>query len=156
MKKLSLIITLALLVGILAGCAGTPVVYYTDCTCPVEAHEAPTVAEPVIPLPAPTEGPVAAGSAVKTGLAIVAGAGDSKSATAEENGEAKYDVTVVSVLVADNGVIDACIICKFLPLQQAKPKCVTSSPSISVTNARISPSRIGKSSGDIPSHSLPI
>ena len=77
MKKLSVILSLALLLSLLAGCAGTPVVYYTDCTCPVEAHEAPAAAEAVIPLPAPTEGPVAAGSAVKTGMAIVAGAGDS-------------------------------------------------------------------------------
>ena len=108
MKKLSLIITLALLVGILAGCAGTPVVYYTDCTCPVEAHQAPA-AEPVVPLPDPTEGPVATGSALKTGLYVGTGLGDSKSA-AEEAGEAKFDVTVAAVLVDDNGVIAACTI----------------------------------------------
>ena len=110
MKKLSVILSLALILSLLAGCAGTPVVYYTDCTCPVEAHEAPAAAEAVIPLPAPTEGPVAAGSAVKTGMAIVAGAGDSKAATAEENGEIKYDVTIVGVLVDDNGVITGCTI----------------------------------------------
>ena len=110
MKKLSVILSLALILSLLAGCAGTPVVYYTDCTCPVEAHEAPAVAEPVIPLPEVNEGPAAVGSALKTGLAIVAGAGESKAATAEEAGEAKYDVTIVSVLVADNGVINACTI----------------------------------------------
>ena len=111
MKKLSLIITLALLVGILAGCAGTPVVYYTDCTCPVEAHDASNeVAAPVVPLPDPTEGPVATGSALKTGLYVGTGLGDSKSATAEEAGEAKYDVTIAAVLVDDNGVITACTI----------------------------------------------
>lgn len=48
MKKLSFLLTLALLVSILAGCAGTPVIYYSNCTCPVEAHEA---------APAPTQTP---------------------------------------------------------------------------------------------------
>ena len=32
MKKLSLIIIAALLISLFAGCAGTPVVYYTNCT----------------------------------------------------------------------------------------------------------------------------
>ena len=48
--------------------------------------------------------------ALKTGLAIVTGISDSKSATAEEAGEGKYDVTMVAVLVDDNGVIQDCII----------------------------------------------
>jgi len=48
--------------------------------------------------------------AVKTGLAIAANVKDSKSATAEEAGEGKYDVTMVAVLVDDNGVIRDCII----------------------------------------------
>ena len=38
MKKISMFISLVLIVGLLAGCAGTPVVYYTECTCPPEAH----------------------------------------------------------------------------------------------------------------------
>ena len=108
MKKLSFFLTLALLVSILAGCAGTPVVYYTNCTCPVEAHEA--VPAETAPAAVETEAPVLAEGALKTGLYLTAAIGDSKSATAEENGEGKYDVTMVAVLVDDNGVIHDCII----------------------------------------------
>ena len=103
MKKLSLILTIALVVSLLAGCAGTPVVYYSDCTCPTGSHDAPAA-------PAATETPVVSEGAVKTGLYIATGIGDSKAATAEENGEAKYDVTMVAVLVDDNGVITDCVI----------------------------------------------
>ena len=102
MKKFTLLVTLLLAVSLLAGCAGTPVVYYTNCTCPVDSHEAVEV---------PTEAPApAAEGALKTGLAVVANVGDSKSATAEEAGEGKYDVTMVGVLVDDNGVIRDCVI----------------------------------------------
>lgn len=39
MKKFfSLIAASALLVGALTGCAGTPVVYYTECSCTNEVH----------------------------------------------------------------------------------------------------------------------
>jgi len=106
MKKLSLILVLALVLSLFAGCAGTPVVYYTDCTCPVEAHVAP--AEPVIPLPEPTEGPAALGSGLKTGLYIGPSIAESASASAEADGVAKYDVTVVAVTVDDGGVIHDC------------------------------------------------
>ena len=105
MKKLSLILCFALVLSLLAGCAGTPVVYYSDCTCPTGAHsgtvELPT--EPVDTTPL-REG------AVKTGLYIGTGISDSKSATAEENGEAAYDVTIVAVTVDNEGVIRSCVI----------------------------------------------
>ncbi len=105
MKKLSLILVAVMVLGLFAGCAGTPVIYYSDCTCPTGAHsgtvELPT--EPVDTTPVP-EG------AVKTGLAIVASAGESKNATAEENGEAAYDVTIVAVTVDDDGIIRDCVI----------------------------------------------
>ena len=118
MKKLSFFLTLALLVSMLAGCAGTPVIYYTDCTCPVEAHEeaapteAPEVTEALVvqETEAVAETVAAAEAPLKTGLYIATGMSDSKSATAEENGEGKYDVTMVAVLVDDNGVIQDCII----------------------------------------------
>ena len=85
MKKFTLLMTLLLAVSLLAGCAGTPVVYYTDCTCPVGSHvEAP--AAPAETEAAGEDAPAAEG-ALKTGLAVVAGIGDSKSATAEEAGE---------------------------------------------------------------------
>ena len=68
MKKFSLFLSLALVCALLAGCAGTPVVYYTDCTCPVEAHE---VVPAVTQAPAVTpEAPVTAEGSLKTGLAI--------------------------------------------------------------------------------------
>ena len=109
MKKFPLCLSLILIISLLAGCAGTPVVYYTECTCPPAAHE--VVAEPS---PAPVvpeiEAPVAAEGALKTGLAINASVGKSASAAADAAGKADYDVTMVAVLVDDNGVIQSCII----------------------------------------------
>ena len=101
MKKISVILVLAMVVSMLAGCAGTPVVYYTDCTCPVGSHEA---------APVPEADVVVAEGAVKTGYALIASAKDSKSAAGEEAGEAKYDVTMVAVTVDDEGIIQDCII----------------------------------------------
>ena len=93
MKKfLSLIIMLGLVAGLFTGCAGTPVIYYSNCTCPTGSHTA-------APEYTPSEG------ALKTGLAIIAGVGKSENAKA-----ADYDVTVVAVTVDDNGVIQNCII----------------------------------------------
>ena len=112
MKKLSLFLTLALVMSLLAGCAGTPVVYYTDCTCPVDAHAAApeTVPETTEAPVQETEAAPAVEGALKTGLHIATGVAESKSATAEENGEGKYDVTMVAVLIDDNGVIQDCVI----------------------------------------------
>ena len=103
MKKITLLLVFCMIASMIAGCAGTPVVYYADCTCPTE--EAAAAPEATVAPEAP-----AAEGALKTGLAIAANAKDSKSATAEEAGEAKYDVTMVAVLVDDNGVIQDCII----------------------------------------------
>jgi len=102
MKKFSVILSLVLALSLLSGCAGTPVVYYSDCTCPTGSHDlVGAVTEPAAELP---EG------ALKTGLYIAAGIGESKSAAADKNGEAKYDVTIVAVLVDDEGIIHDCII----------------------------------------------
>ena len=109
MKKLSIIVAMLLAVSLLAGCAGTPVVYYTDCTCPVNAHEEVQVAVPAETVPE-TEAEAPAEGALKTGLALVTGISESKSAAAEENGEAKYDVTIVAVTLDENNVIRNCII----------------------------------------------
>lgn len=108
MKKCAILLTLCLIAGIFAGCAGTPVVYYSDCTCPVEAHE--TVAAVTEPAAETAEAPAVMEGAVKTGLYIGTNISESKSATAEENGEAKYDITVVAVTVDDAGIIRDCTI----------------------------------------------
>ncbi len=101
MKKTALLLVFCMVVSLFAGCAGTPVVY--ECTCPTETVAAETE------VPAVTEAPAVEG-ALKTGLAVIANVGDSKSATAAEAGEGKYDVTMVAVLVDDNGVIRDCVI----------------------------------------------
>ena len=110
MKKSVITLALVLVIALLTGCAGTPVVYYTNCTCPTGAHTETTPADttPVETEPVLTTDPVAEG-AVKTGVAIVASAAESKSA-GDADGEAKYDVTVVAVTVDDNGVIQSCVI----------------------------------------------
>ena len=111
MKKFPLILSLILILSLLAGCAGTPVVYYTNCTCPVDAHvETPAPAPTAAPEVAATEAPVLAEGALKTGLAISTSLKKSAAATAEAEGKADYDVTMVAVLVDDNGVIQSCII----------------------------------------------
>ncbi len=91
MKKLITVLSLLLALCLLGGCMGTPVIYHADCDCPTEG------ATPTDPKPVP-EG------ALKTGLALVT---DISGST---NGEAKYDVTLVAVLVDDKGVIQGCII----------------------------------------------
>ena len=88
MKRFSLILALILCVSLLTGCAGTPVVYQTNCTCPVEAHTPAETVAPVVKETVAAEVPAMEG-ALKTGLYISAGIGDSKNATAEENGEGK-------------------------------------------------------------------
>ena len=98
MKNLTKILSLLLVACLLSGCVGTPVVYYADCTCPTEGAGEQT------PNTEATEAPVVAEGDLKTGLAIVATAADSVS------GEVKYDVTVVAVLVDDEGIIHDCYI----------------------------------------------
>ena len=97
MKKLFAIFSLVLCLSLLAGCAGTTVVY-TDCTCD-GLHTNVEVTETTVP----------AEGALKTGLAILASA-TTENASAEANGKASYDVSIVAVLVDDNGVIVDCII----------------------------------------------
>ena len=89
-KNLMLILVCLLAVSLLAGCMGTIVVVEQP------AEE-----------PQPTAPMLEAGD-VKTGLAVVAGIGDSTSAAAEEAGAAKYDVTLAAVTVDADGVIRAC------------------------------------------------
>ena len=104
LKRFAFVLTLIMLAGILSGCTGTPVIYQTNCTCPTAA--------PAAEMPAVTAAPPAASAegTVKTGLSIITSLKDSKSAAADANGLAKYDVTVVAVTVDDAGVINACTI----------------------------------------------
>ena len=98
-KHIALILTLALVVCAFAGCAGTPVVYYTNCTCPTDGHAAAPEET------TPATDPVAVEGELKTGLAIIANAADSENAV-----KAKYDVTIAAVTVDANGVIADCVI----------------------------------------------
>ena len=109
MKKFPLILCLILIISLLTGCAGTPVVYYTNCTCPVGAHDDTTAIVPET-TPVLDDEPVLTEGALKTGLAITTSLAKSGSATAEADGKADYDVTMVAVLVDDNGVIYDCVI----------------------------------------------
>ena len=94
MKKRSLFVLLVLAFSLLTGCAGTPVIYYTECNCPGNHTDA-----------TPESTPNLVQGAVKTGLAIMSNAADSKNAA-----EVAYDVTYVAVTVDDKGVIGSCII----------------------------------------------
>ena len=55
MKKSVITLALVLVIAMLTGCAGTPVVYYSDCTCPTGAH---TETTPVETTPASTTAPM--------------------------------------------------------------------------------------------------
>ena len=104
-KILALCLTIAMSALLMAGCTGTTVVI-GECTCPTGSHDA-VVEMPTEP--AATE-PFFEGGSVKTGLAVSVNIADTVSATAEAEGEAKYDVTLAAVTVDDNGVIQSCII----------------------------------------------
>jgi len=93
-RKLAIFLVLMLVAALLTGCAGTTVIYQTNCTCPADNAAAETVVENV----------QTAEGAVKTGLAIVAGA------TGENAASIEYDVSVVAVNVDDAGVITSCVI----------------------------------------------
>ncbi|MBR4090964.1 MAG: hypothetical protein IKK28_08860 [Mogibacterium sp.] len=116
MKRFSTILVLLLVMSMLAGCAGTAVVYYNDCTCPEGSHETQVQEQPVDQPtdPAPTDQVTTVG-ALRTGLAIVANARQSTDATQEAAGQIKYDITVAAVVVDDNGVIVDCVIDSVAP-----------------------------------------
>ncbi len=96
MKKILLLATVVLCLSLLAGCMGTPVIY-NNCTCPTAGG----TANP----PATSGGE----GALKTGLAIVTDISGSQDA-GEKDGEAKYDVTMLAILMDDAGIIRACAI----------------------------------------------
>ena len=116
MKRLSTFLALLLIAAMLAGCAGTAVVYYSDCTCPEGTHDAQVQeqAEAEATASAPTD-PVTPAGALKTGLAVIAGASGSTDATEEVAGQIKYDITVAAVVVDGDGRIISCVIDSIAP-----------------------------------------
>lgn len=111
MKKLSLVLIAALLITTLAGCAGTTVVV-GNCTCPTDAHVAPTQAPAETAAPVETNAPAetAASGAVKTGLAIMTDLTDCTNASPGGDGQVKFDVNVAAVTLDENGVILSCVL----------------------------------------------
>ena len=97
MKKLSFLFVLSLILGLLAGCAGTSAVSHTGYDSPESDHtdvQIPSDQEkPQGETPAVTQGPL------KTGLYIGASVTDDL-----------FDAIIVAVLVDDNGVIADCAI----------------------------------------------
>ena len=102
MKKLTVTLLVLTLV-LLTGCAPTQVH-----VCPESLETKPAATE----APAATESTQAPadGQALKTGLAVIASLDGSAGATAEAEGAAKYDVTLVAVTVDEAGVIRSCAI----------------------------------------------
>ena len=93
-KLLAYVLTLAMTASVLVGCTGTTVVIEN----PTENAETTESVEVAV-----TEG------AVKTGLSVMASI-SGESATAEANGVAQTDISLVAVTVNDNGVIESCAI----------------------------------------------
>ena len=97
-KRLATLLSLGLILCLLAGCVGTPVVYNCtedhNTTAPVETTPDNT-----------TENTPLEGGALKTGLAVV---GNISGSTDTEY--ADYDITVVAVLVDEANIIRDCII----------------------------------------------
>ena len=91
-KRIALSLVLVLIVSLLAGCAGTAVVYYGNCTCAPGSH-------------GPSQPETPAEGAVKTGLALI-----TKASSVKPGEYVEYDVTLVAVTVDDHGVIDSCLI----------------------------------------------
>ena len=93
MKKiLAFVLTLAMTAGMLSGCAGVPVAV-TEPQDAVKEEVAATVD----------------GEAVKTGLYVNASL-SAENATAEADGTAATDISVIAVTVSDSGVIESCAI----------------------------------------------
>ena len=99
-KLIALVTAMALILGILTGC-GTTVVVLQEAEQQVKPVEKPAE------VPAqPEDGAVP----VKTGLSFLTSTTSSAAASAEGDGLAQSDISLVAVTVDDNGVIDSCII----------------------------------------------
>ena len=97
MKKIYALLSLALSLCLLVGCVGTPVIYHSDCDCSGTGSTQ-------------NGGNSAVKGDLKTGLALVSDISGSSTAAKDKNGEGKYDITMVAVLVDNDGIIRDCII----------------------------------------------
>lgn len=97
MKKIFALLSLALSLCLLVGCVGTPVIYHSNCDCSSENSTQ-------------NGGTSAVKGELKTGLALVADISGSSNASKDKDGEGKYDITMVAVLVDNDGIIRDCII----------------------------------------------
>ena len=91
-KLLAFVLTMAMTVSMLSGCAGVPVAV-TEPQDAVKEEVAATVD----------------GEAVKTGLYVNASL-SAENATAEADGMATTDISIIAVTVSDSGVIESCAI----------------------------------------------
>ena len=107
-SKLILAVSIVTLAALLTGCWSTAVVRVSDSEL-LAAQESQNLPQTEGDESDDPQAP-ADGEAVKTGFVVSASLGDSKSATAEENGTAQADLTLVAVTVTDDGVIDGCAI----------------------------------------------
>lgn len=103
MKKFSFAVVILTLISLLTGCAGTAVVYYSDCTCPTGSHEIAS------PDNTPTDTIVIPEGELRTGLAIDCTI-DATDATADTDGTAGFDIILAGVLLDEKGVIVDCTI----------------------------------------------
>lgn len=93
MKKIfAMLLTLAMTVGLLSGCAGVPVA--------METPQGDAVKEEI----AATDG-----ESLKTGLSVVASL-TAENAAAEADGTVTTDISIIAVTVSDSGVIESCAI----------------------------------------------
>lgn len=102
-KILAMLLSAMLAIGVLSGCGDINIIGVPEGNAPVEN-------KPVESTPEEKDDAVVAEGAVKTGLSFVATTSSSKDASAEGDGVAQTDVTLVAVAVDDNGVITDCVI----------------------------------------------
>ena len=112
-KRMSILLSLAIIASTFTGCVGTPVVYH-DCNCDQCSSHAVKPDTDDKNNGSTNNGDennnTGTEGAVKTGLSVMVTMNESTNADAENAGKAKYDITVVAVSVDDKGVIDSCLI----------------------------------------------
>lgn len=109
-KKLVILLTLAMTVGVIAGCTGQPAATEAEGTNTEVAVDGESEATVEGTESADAEsGATTEGGTIKTGLSIVTSL-SGEDATAEADGSAQADITIVAVTVNEAGVIESCVI----------------------------------------------